>query len=175
MFREILDPSYRIDPKFAVQVIVTVEGDVITGIIKAEDKTSVSILVNPEAPKPMVVQRSEIDEMIKTSGYRVSPTEIEEVAYASGAVGEAVALGITHPAIGQAIMIVATPVGDAPLDEQAVIAHCRRELAPFMVPHRVIGRAQLARNPNGKIDRQALAEEFRDMFAETHEEEEKAS
>ena len=34
------------------------------------------------------------DEMIKTSGYRVSPTEIEEVAYATGLVRDAVALGV---------------------------------------------------------------------------------
>ena len=42
------------------------------------------------------------DEMIKTSGYRVSPTEIEEEAYATGLVRDAVALGVedaeTRPA-----------------------------------------------------------------------------
>ena len=40
------------------------------------------------------------DDMIKTSGYRVSPTEIEEVLYDSGLVAEAAALGVTHPALG---------------------------------------------------------------------------
>src|SRR5262249_9132855 len=49
------------------------------------------------------------DEMIKTSGYRVSPTEIEEVIYASQQVGECAAFGIAHPALGQAIVLVATP------------------------------------------------------------------
>jgi len=106
------------------------------------------------------------DEMIKTSGYRVSPTEVEEVVYGCGGVGEAVALGIPHPTIGQAVVIVATPAGEAPVDEARVIAQCRRELPPFMVPHRVIGLAALPRNPNGKIDRKALAEEYRDLFAD---------
>jgi len=106
------------------------------------------------------------DEMIKTSGYRVSPTEVEEVVYGCGGVGEAVALGIPHPTIGQAVVIVATAAGAAPLEEAEVIAHCRRELPPFMVPHRVIGQAALPRNPNGKIDRKALAEENRDLFAD---------
>ena len=46
------------------------------------------------------------DEMIKTSGYRVSPTEVEEVAYASGMVGDAVAVGAPHPDLGQAIVLV---------------------------------------------------------------------
>ena len=39
--------------------------------------------------------------MIKTSGYRVSPTEIEEVAYATGLVRDAVALGVDDARLGQ--------------------------------------------------------------------------
>ena len=37
------------------------------------------------------------DEMIKTSGYRVSPTEVEEVLYGTQLVGEAAAFGVPHP------------------------------------------------------------------------------
>ncbi|MCC6248127.1 MAG: acyl-CoA ligase (AMP-forming), exosortase A system-associated, partial [Rubrivivax sp.] len=40
------------------------------------------------------------DEMMKTSGYRVSPTEVEEVLYATKQVGECVAFGVDHPALG---------------------------------------------------------------------------
>ena len=47
-------------------------------------------------------------DMIKTSGYRVSPSEIEEVAFDSGLVKEAVALGVAHPMLGEAIVVVAT-------------------------------------------------------------------
>ena len=46
------------------------------------------------------------DEMIKTSGYRVSPTEVEEAVYASGMVGDAVAFGAPHPTLGEAIVVV---------------------------------------------------------------------
>jgi putative heme-binding domain-containing protein len=67
VLREILEPSHRIDPKYAVHVIYTADGKVLTGIVKAEDKESVSVLDNPEAPKPTVIQRSDIDEMLKTS------------------------------------------------------------------------------------------------------------
>ena len=49
------------------------------------------------------------DEMIKTSGYRVSPTEIEEVVFATGLVADAAAVGVPHPTLGQAIVVVATP------------------------------------------------------------------
>ena len=40
------------------------------------------------------------DEMIKTSGYRVSPTEVEEVLYGTGLVGEVAAFGAAHPSLG---------------------------------------------------------------------------
>lgn len=46
------------------------------------------------------------DEMIKTSGYRVSPTEVEEVVYATGLVAEAAAIGVSHPVLGQAVVLV---------------------------------------------------------------------
>lgn len=67
VLREILEPSHRIDPKYAVHVIYTLDGKVLTGIVTAEDKTSVSLLDNPEAPKPKVIPRNQIDEMLKTS------------------------------------------------------------------------------------------------------------
>ena len=104
--------------------------------------------------------------MIKSSGYRISPTEVEEVIYASGLVGEAVALGIPHPTLGQAVVIAATPGAAGAVDGDAVIEACRRELPAYMVPHRVVERPQLARNPNGKIDRKTLAHELADTFAE---------
>ncbi|MFP6601970.1 MAG: c-type cytochrome [Pirellulaceae bacterium] len=67
LLREVLDPSHRIDPKYAVQMIATDDGRVFTGIVQAEDKQTISLLVNPEASKPTVIKRSEIDEMVKTS------------------------------------------------------------------------------------------------------------
>ncbi|MFV0276886.1 MAG: acyl-CoA ligase (AMP-forming), exosortase A system-associated [Parahaliea sp.] len=106
------------------------------------------------------------DEMIKTSGYRVSPTEVEEVVYGAGAVAQAAALGLHHPMLGQAILVVASPVGDtgaAGLDE-AILLHCRKELPNFMVPQAVLVRTELPLNQNGKLDRKALATEFSRYF-----------
>lgn len=103
------------------------------------------------------------DEMIKTSGYRVSPTEIEEAIYRSELVGEVAAVGVAHPILGQAIVVVAAPRNGA-LDGQAVIDFCRRELPAYMVPHRVIVKSSLPHNPNGKIDRTILANEMADLF-----------
>lgn len=66
VLREILDPSHRIEPKYAVQMVLTTEGLPLTGIVTEETKDAIKLLINPEA-EPMVVPRAEIDEMVKAS------------------------------------------------------------------------------------------------------------
>ncbi len=102
------------------------------------------------------------DEMMKTSGYRVSPTEVEEVLYATQRVGECVAFGVDHPTLGQAIQVIATPPASADaLDVAALLADCRARMPAYMVPAGVepaVG--PLPRNPNGKIDRKLLSTQW---------------
>ncbi|HTO60346.1 MAG TPA: acyl-CoA ligase (AMP-forming), exosortase A system-associated [Bradyrhizobium sp.] len=106
------------------------------------------------------------DDMIKTSGYRVSSTEIEEVIFGTGLVEEAVAIGVPHPTLGHGIVVVAKPKGGGPLAGDDLLAACRRDLPLYMVPGLFVERAHLPRNPNGKIDRPALARELGDAFQE---------
>jgi acyl-CoA ligase (AMP-forming) (exosortase A-associated) len=104
------------------------------------------------------------DEMIKTSGYRVSPTDVEEVLYQTRLVGECVAFGVPHTVLGQAIVAVVTPPGaDGALDESVLLAACRQALPAFMVPARIDVRdGPLPRNANGKIDRKSLSAQYVD-------------
>jgi acyl-CoA synthetase (AMP-forming)/AMP-acid ligase II len=99
------------------------------------------------------------DEMIKTSGYRVSPMEIEEVVYATGMVRDAVAMGVEDPRLGQRIVVIASPAGDA-LDTAQLLAKLRAELPLYMVPSDVIVRAELPRSPNNKFDRNLLRQQL---------------
>ena len=99
------------------------------------------------------------DEMIKTSGYRVSPTEVEEVAYDSGLVRDAVAVGVDDDRLGQRIVMLAT-AANGRLDPSALIAQMRRKLPLYMVPAVVEVREQLPRSPNGKFDRVLLKSEL---------------
>ena len=101
------------------------------------------------------------DEMIKTSGYRVSPTEIEEALYATGLVGECAAFGLPDETLGQRIAVALTPSRNAPPDKEKLIAEisgeCRRRLPLYMVPALIeVYAGLLPRNPNGKIDRKSL-------------------
>jgi acyl-CoA ligase (AMP-forming) (exosortase A-associated) len=101
------------------------------------------------------------DDMIKVSGYRVSPTEVEEVIYGAGGVLEAAAVGLSHPALGQSIAVVAVPLPDADLSADSLAAACRRALPGYMVPATIVIRHDsLPRNPNGKIDRKLLQAEL---------------
>jgi acyl-CoA synthetase (AMP-forming)/AMP-acid ligase II len=101
------------------------------------------------------------DEMIKTSGYRVSPTEIEEALYSTHLVSAAVAFGVEHPTLGQAIAVVLEPAPGSQGDTDALLEACRRSLPPYMVPAHVIWEADLPRNPNGKLDRSGIIGRFR--------------
>lgn len=111
------------------------------------------------------------DDMIKTSGYRTSPTEIEEIIYGTGLVDQAVAIGVPHPVLGQAIVVVATtPADTASLDTDQILSQCKQNLPAYMVPAEICVKDDMPRNPNGKIDRKILLQEFKDLFTVTEHE-----
>lgn len=98
------------------------------------------------------------DEMMKTSGYRVSPTEVEEILYATKMVGECVAFGVDDERLGQAIQVIATAPPQGHLDITALLMECRSRMPAYMVPQGIeIHTGPLPRNPNGKIDRKTLS------------------
>lgn len=96
------------------------------------------------------------DAMIKTSGLRVSPQEIEDAALATGLVAEAVALGLPDPALGQAIHLVCRAAGE--VDEAALRAALARDLPGPMQPRVIHWLAVMPLSPNGKLDRAGLAQ-----------------
>lgn len=108
---------------------------------------------------------SRADEMIKTSGYRVSPGEVEAVLYAQGEVAEAAALGVPHPVLGQAIVVVVAVRHGRALDEARLLAALKPHLPNYMLPHKIIlADASLPRNANGKIDRKLLSTQYLASF-----------
>ncbi len=114
------------------------------------------------------------DEMMKTSGYRVSPLEVEEIVYATQLVGECVAFGVPHPSLGHAIHVIATNAtangagSESPGDTDPLaklpallLAECKKRMPAYMVPAGIeIVTGPLPRNPNGKIDRKLLSTDW---------------
>ena len=106
------------------------------------------------------------DEMIKTSGVRVSPTEVEEEAYSTGLVRDAVAIGVPHARLGHGIVLIASTSPGTEADTDALLAALRRRLPRYMVPLAVDWREALPRNANGKFDRTRLRQELAQRFVD---------
>ena len=107
------------------------------------------------------------DDMIKVSGYRISPSEVEEAAHASGLVLEAAAFGVPHPALGQAIVLLAV-ARDPDVTPASLLKECQRRLPAYMVPaHIDLRREPFPRNPNGKFDRNLLRRSYSTLFEST--------
>jgi acyl-CoA ligase (AMP-forming) (exosortase A-associated) len=100
------------------------------------------------------------DEMIKSSGYRISPAEVEEAVFSTGLVRDAVALGIPDPDLGQVIAIVVSPAAETGLDEKKLLSVLRKDLPLYMVPRQVHVRTEIPRSPNGKFDRNRIRQEL---------------
>ena len=94
------------------------------------------------------------DEMIKSSGNRLSPNEIEDAVTAGGETGEAVAIGVADERLGQKIVVVVRGDGST---EPALRERLRRDLPNFMQPAVYKWLSELPRNANGKLDRSAIA------------------
>ena len=102
------------------------------------------------------------DEMIKSSGYRISPSEVEEVLYASQIVGECAAFGVPHATLGEVVVVVVTALEGSTVDLARLQALCREKLPAYMVPSRIeLREGPLPRNANGKIDRKAISMAYR--------------
>lgn len=107
------------------------------------------------------------DDMIKTSGHRVRPGDVEEVVYGTGLVEEAAAVGVDHPVHGQVIAVLATARRGCALDSNQLFGACRARLPRHMLPTMVdVRRAPLPRCAGGRIDRLRLAGELAPLFAE---------
>lgn len=103
------------------------------------------------------------DEMIKVMGTRVSPTEVEEVAMATGLVVAAVALGVADAEGNAAIRLLVVPAEAAGAAGQALEdrlrAHFRQAAPAYMAPADIRLLAAMPVGPNGKLDRARLRAE----------------
>ncbi len=97
------------------------------------------------------------DGLIKVSGFRISPEEVEDIVYRSGQVGHVVAFGAPDELNGQAVEIAVTALDGATMDEATLLRYCRAEMPHYMVPRRIhLWAGELPRTSSGKLDRPAI-------------------
>jgi long-chain acyl-CoA synthetase len=95
-------------------------------------------------------------DMIIVSGFNVYPNEVEAVAAACSGVAECACIGRSDEKTGEAIVLFASKMPGAPVNEADIIAHCRRELTAYKVPKEVRFIEALPKSNVGKILRKDL-------------------
>lgn len=103
------------------------------------------------------------DSMIKCSGFRLSPTEVEELIYRYGNVTEVVAFGVEDAALGQVVHVAVSSGGGATAESEQLLCACRQNMPNYMVPRHVhCWEGLMPRTSSGKIDRQTVIRTCRD-------------
>jgi acyl-CoA synthetase (AMP-forming)/AMP-acid ligase II len=101
-----------------------------------------------------------IKDMINRGGENVYSIEVENALAGAPGVGEAAVVAVPDEMMGEKVGAVIVPASAGALDVQAVLAHCRGQLADFKVPQYISTRADpLPRNPGGKLLKGQLREE----------------
>jgi len=97
------------------------------------------------------------DDMIKTSGYRVSPAEIERVVYDNiEAIQSCAVFGIENEMIEEEIVLVYSAASEIPKNE--LLFELKKHLPAYMIPRRILYKRSIPLH-FGKINKAALKEE----------------
>jgi malonyl-CoA/methylmalonyl-CoA synthetase len=99
-------------------------------------------------------------DLIISGGYNVYPKEIELVLDELAGVTESAVVGVPHPDFGEGVVAVVIGAGD----EASMIAECRRQLAPYKSPKRIVFVEDLPRNAMGKVQKNLLRDRYTDLF-----------
>ncbi|PWC73069.1 malonyl-CoA synthase, partial [Azospirillum sp. TSH100] len=107
-------------------------------------------------------------DLVISGGFNVYPKEVETAIDAIPGVVESAVIGVPHPDFGEAVMAVVLrrPIeAGGGMDEAAVIAACKEQLANFKVPKAVVFVDELPRNAMGKVQKALLRETYKGRFA----------
>jgi len=104
-------------------------------------------------------------DLVISGGYNVYPKEVELLLDAQPGVRESAVVGVPHPDLGEAVLAVIVPEGDAAPDIDALRAACARDLARYKQPKRYEIRAELPRNTMGKVQKTVLRDDYAAAFA----------
>ncbi|MFT3672797.1 malonate--CoA ligase [Aestuariivirga sp.] len=103
-------------------------------------------------------------DLVITGGFNVYPKEIELVIDAMPGVVELAVFGVPHPDFGEAVTAAVVANPGAALDEAAMIAALRKDLAAFKCPKRILVLDELPRNAMGKVQKAVLRDKWKGLF-----------
>jgi malonyl-CoA/methylmalonyl-CoA synthetase len=110
-----------------------------------------------------IVGRSK--DLIISGGYNVYPAEVEGYINELPGVAESALVGVPHPDFGEVGVAVVTPKPGARVDGEQIIAQLKSQLANFKVPKRCFVVEELPRNTMGKVQKNLLREQHKQLFS----------
>lgn len=109
-----------------------------------------------------IVGRSK--DLIISGGYNVYPAEIEATINDMPGVAESALIGVPHPDFGEVGVAVVIAKPGAQLDPDAIVAALKSQLANFKIPKKCFVVPELPRNTMGKVQKNLLREQHKDLF-----------
>jgi len=103
-------------------------------------------------------------DLIITGGFNVYPKEIETEIDALPGVMESAVIGAPHRDFGEGVIAVVVRQAGAALDERSILSALQDRLAKFKLPKRAIIVDDLPRNTMGKVQKNLLRDQHRDIF-----------
>jgi malonyl-CoA/methylmalonyl-CoA synthetase len=170
----VADPeSGRILPKGEIGVIEVKGPNVFKGYWRMPEKTAAEFRADgffitgdlgriDERDYVHIVGRGK--DLIISGGFNVYPKEIEGEIDAIPGVVESAVIGVPHPDFGEGVTAVVVRKPGSTLDERAVVAALEGRLAKFKQPKRVFFADDLPRNTMGKVQKNILRDQHRDLY-----------
>ena len=104
-------------------------------------------------------------DLIISGGYNIYPKEIELLLDEQPGVLESAVIGVPHPDFGETVVgVLVAEAGESP-DLEAIEAAAQQSLARFKHPRKLVVVDSLPRNTMGKVQKNVLREEYKDLFA----------
>jgi malonyl-CoA/methylmalonyl-CoA synthetase len=103
-------------------------------------------------------------DLIISGGYNIYPKEIELVLDEQPGVLESAVVGVPHADFGETVLGVVVPGAGASLDPEALAKAATKDLARYKHPRKIVVVDELPRNTMGKVQKNVLREQFKDLF-----------
>jgi malonyl-CoA/methylmalonyl-CoA synthetase len=104
-------------------------------------------------------------DLVITGGFNVYPKEVEQEIDALPGVLESAVIGVPHPDFGEAVTAVVVREDGAAPREEDMLASLRERLAGYKCPKRVVFIDSLPRNTMAKVQKNALRERYKNLYA----------
>ena len=103
-------------------------------------------------------------DVVISGGLNVYPAEVETAIGDLPEIADVAVIGAPHPDFGEGVVAVVVSSSERTIETQSVRAQLKDVLAGFKQPQRVETVAELPRNAMGKIQKNALREQFKAVF-----------